>query len=390
MIITTPKLSRNATMTDSKCFPIKLYFLQLILLLSCSFLFSKVFAENELPLNLIKLPAGFSISIFANNVPDARSMTLSPSGTLFVSTRKDGRIYALQDRNQDGVAERRYVIAENMDMPNGIAFHKGDLYVAEMSRIVRYKNIEANLQKPSAAQVIYNKLPKERHHGWRYLAIGPDDKLYVSVGAPCNVCDEAGYAEIKRLSLDGKEIETYASGIRNSVGFSWHPVTKDLWFTDNGRDHLGDDQPADELNVVTQAGQHFGFPYCHAGDLPDPIYGRGNSCQYYIAPVQKLGAHVASLGMRFYSGKQFPNSYRHNIFIAEHGSWNRTNKVGYRISMLKINQNKSVAYTTFASGWLQGEQSWGRPVDVQVDHAGALLVSDDKAGVIYRIQYRQQ
>lgn len=346
-------------------------------------------AASTLPLHLIKLPAGFSISLYADNVPDARSLALSSSGTLFVSTRKDGRVYALQDRNQDGVAERRYVLAENLDMPNGIAFHKGDLYVAEMSRILRYKNIEAHLKQPTKPQVIYDMLPTERHHGWRYLGIGPDEKLYVSVGAPCNVCDKAGYAEIKRLSLDGKQIETYARGIRNSVGFSWHPVTRDLWFTDNGRDHLGDDQPADELNVVTQAGQHFGFPYCHGGDLSDPVYGRQKSCRDYMAPVQKLGAHVASLGMRFYTGSQFPKPYQHQIFIAEHGSWNRSIKTGYRISMVKIDQQASVSYTTFASGWLQDEQAWGRPVDVQVDPAGALLVSDDKAGVIYRIHYRQ-
>lgn len=346
------------------------------------------FAGSRLPLELIKLPPGFSISVFASNVADARSLALSPSGTVFVSTRKDGRVYALQDQNNDGIADRRYVIASHLDMPNGIAFHNGDLYVAEVSRIIRFAEIEAHLSQPPAPQVIYDRLPMERHHGWRYLAIGPDEKLYVSVGAPCNVCDEAGYAEIKRLSLDGKHIETYARGIRNSVGFTWQPRTKNLWFTDNGRDYLGDERPADELNIVTKAGQHFGFPYCHGGDLPDPVYGRGKSCRDYTAPVQKLGAHVASLGLRFYTGSRFPPQYRQQIFIAEHGSWNRSRKTGYRISLVKLEHQKAVSYTSFASGWLQGQVAWGRPVDVQVDHTGALLVSDDKAGVIYRIVYK--
>ena len=363
--------------------------LQVILVVVTSLWLNTVAAQTALPLHLLKLPAGFSISLFASNVPDARSLALSPAGTVFVATRSAGLIYALQDHNHDGVAERRYVIASNLDMPNGIAFHHGDLYVAERSRIIRYANIEAHLQQPTTPQVIYDKLPTERHHGWRYLAIGPDDRLYVSVGAPCNVCDEAGYAEIKRLDLDGRNIETYARGIRNSVGFTWQPLTKQLWFTDNGRDNLGDDQPADELNVVTHMGQHFGFPYCHGGDLLDPVYGRGKSCQDYVAPVQKLGAHVASLGLRFYTGQQFPKRYRQNIFIAEHGSWNRSRKIGYRISLVRLAQQKAISYTTFVSGWLQGEQAWGRPVDVQVDHAGALLVSDDLAGVIYRIVYKQ-
>ncbi len=362
---------------------------QVFLVVVTSLWLYSVAAKTALPLHLLKLPAGFSISLFASNVVDARSLTLSPAGTVFVASRSAGHIYALQDNNHDGVAERRYVIDSHLDMPNGIAFHHGDLYVAERSRIIRYANIEAHLQQPPRPQVIYDKLPTEGHHGWRYLAIGPDEKLYVSVGAPCNVCDEAGYGEIQRLRLDGRNMETYARGIRNSVGFTWQPLTQQLWFTDNGRDNLGDDQPADELNVVTQAGQHFGFPYCHAGDLLDPDYGRGKTCRDYVAPVQKLGAHVASLGLRFYTGKQFPKQYRQNIIIAEHGSWNRSRKTGYRLALVTIAQQKATAYTTFVSGWLQGQQAWGRPVDVQVDHAGALLVSDDLAGVIYRIVYRQ-
>ena len=363
--------------------------MRFIIFLAFSFCVAATNAQSVLPLEQIKLPSGFSISIYADNVPDARSMVLSPSGTLFVSTRRDGRVYALQDLDKNGVADVRYVIAEGLDMPNGIALHQGDLYVAEMSRIIRYSAIESHLNKPPVPQVIFEQLPTERHHGWRYLAVGPDEKLYVSVGAPCNVCNENGFAEIKRLDPNGRHIETYAKGIRNSVGFTWHPVTKQLWLTDNGRDHLGDDQPADELNVVTQQGQHFGFPYCHGGDLQDPTYGRGKSCQNFVAPVQKLGAHVASLGLRFYTGKQFPKQYQQQIYIAEHGSWNRSSKSGYRISMVTLDGNKAIAYSSFASGWLQGQQSWGRPVDVQVDHQGALLVSDDLAGVIYRITYQQ-
>jgi glucose/arabinose dehydrogenase len=352
----------------------------LAMLASCS---------QSLPLHLIKLPAGFSISLFAKDLPGARSMTLSPSGTLFVSTRGEGRVYALQDQNHDGVADQRFVIAEGLDTPNGIAFYQGNLYVAETSRILRYAKIETTLKQPPTPRVIYDELPTERHHGWRYLAIGPDKKLYVSVGAPCNVCDKDGYAEIKRLDLDGKHIETYARGIRNSVGFTWQPQTKLLWFTDNGRDNLGDDRPDDELNVATGPGQHFGFPYCHAGDVLDPAYGTGKSCRDYIPPVQKLGAHVASLGLRFYTGRQFPADYRHQLFIAEHGSWNRSSKVGYQVALVKLKGKQAISYTPFATGWLQGQQAWGRPVDVQVDPSGALLVSDDMAGVIYRIVYHQ-
>lgn len=347
-------------------------------------------AETALPLQLLKLPAGFHISIFAADIDDARSLALSPSGTVFVSTRNAGRVYALQDLDHNGVADKRFIIARHLDMPNGITFHQGDLYVAERSRIIRYHNIEAHLAKPPAAQVIYAGLPTEAHHGWRYLAVGPDNKLYVSVGAPCNVCDRPGYAEIKRLDLNGKHIETYARGIRNSVGFTWQPGTGHLWFTDNGRDYLGDDQPDDELNVATRQGQHFGFPYCHGGDLLDPVYGVGKRCEDFTAPVQKLGAHVASLGLRFYTGKQFPTFYQGGLFIAEHGSWNRSQKIGYRIVFVKVLPHHVEAPVTFASGWLQGQQAWGRPVDVQVDHRGALFVSDDRAGVIYRIVYQRR
>jgi len=342
---------------------------------------------RELPLNQISLPAGFHISLYSGEVPNARSMSISPSGTLFVGSRHAGKVYAVLDRDQDGQADKVYVIASGLNSPNGVAFYNGALYVAEINRILRFDDIEYHLHRPPTPIVISTDFPADTHHGWKFIRIGPDNKLYVPIGAPCNVCIEYGYAVITRLNLDGTQHENYASGVRNTVGFDWHPDTKDLWFTDNGRDMLGDDLPPDELNRASDEGQHFGFPYCHGGEVIDPEFGLGHSCSEYVPPVQKLGAYVAALGMRFYTGKMFPNEYHKQVFIAEHGSRNRSTKTGYRISMVRLKGNKAVSYESFAQGWLQGQQAWGRPVDIEQMPDGSLLISDDKAGAIYRIYY---
>ena len=332
----------------------------------------------------VELPSGFTIEEYAD-VPNARSLALGDNGTLFVSNRKGRSVYAVVE-NTDG-STRTIELLRGMSTPNGIAFHKGDLYVAEINRVYRYADIEENLESVPQAEVLDIDLPSDRHHGWRYIGFGPDDKLYISIGAPCNVCDEFGYAQIIRMNADGSSRETFASGIRNSVGFTWHPTSDELWFTDNGRDMLGDDMPPCELNHAPRAGLHFGFPYCHGGDIPDPRFGKGRDCGDYRPPVQKLGPHVAPLGVKFYTGDMFPAEYRNQVFIAEHGSWNRSRKIGYRVTLVRLDGNRAVSYETFASGWLQGQSVTGRPVDLIVKEDGSLLVSDDLAGKIYRISY---
>lgn len=346
-------------------------------------------ALQNLSLNLIQLPKGFKIEVFADKLPNARSLTIGDKGTVFVGTHRSGKVYALQDTDGDGKADKIYTIAENLDMPNGVTFHKGALFVAENSRILRFDRIESQLEKPPAPVVIYDKLPSEAYHGWRYLRIGEDNKLYVSIGVPCNVCKENNplFGTINRMNPDGSQFETVVEGVRNSVGFAWHSQTKELWFTDNGRDWLGDKLPDDELNRVTALGQHFGFPYCHAGTITDPLFGKGHKCDEFQAPALKLGAHVAPLGIRFYTGTQFPPEYYNQIFIAEHGSWNTSRPVGYRIVSVRLNDSKVEDSKVFAEGWLQDDRMWGRPVDLEIMPDGALLVSDDLAGVIYRISY---
>lgn len=340
------------------------------------------FATNSDALEDIQLLPGFTIEEFAS-VPNARSLVLGEKGTIFVSNRRGGAIYAVRDNGQ-----RTTRLLDGLNSPNGIALLNGDLYVAEIDKVTRYRDIESHLDDVPSGEVLNIDLPGDRHHGWRYIGFGPDGKLYISIGAPCNICDEEGYARIDRMEPDGSEREIFASGIRNSVGFTWHPETGDLWFTDNGRDMLGDDLPADELNRATEPGQHFGYPYCHAGDLPDPEFGKGKPCSDYQPPAQKLGAHVASLGVRFYTGTQFPEEYRGQLFVAEHGSWNRSRKVGYRVTMLKLVNGEVVSYEPFATGWLQGQSVSGRPVDLLVLEDGSLLVSDDHADKLYRISYR--
>src|SRR5262245_47703263 len=360
-------------------------------------------ASADLPLNLIKLPPGFKIEVYASGVTNARELAIGPKGTVFVGSRNkpDGdKVYAVVDRNGDQKADQVLVIAKGLNEPNGVAVHNGSLYVGEISRITRFDNIEARLESPGEPVVVNDTLPKDTHHGQKFIAFGPDGLLYVPVGAPCNICDkekeDPRYASILRMKPDGSGVEVFAHGVRNTVGFDWHPTTHEMWFTDNGRDNLGDDVPRDELNTAPKKGLHFGYPFCHQGDVGDPEFGKARPCSEFQAPARPLDAHVAAIGMRFYTGKMFPEEYRNQIIIAEHGSWNRSTPQGYRLSLVKLDGNKVVSYTRFAEGWLRGMKPapaggamigdvWGRPADVLVMPDGELLVSDDKVGVIYRI-----
>ena len=343
---------------------------------------------NDPRLTQIKLPEGFHIRVYAEGVTGARSLSLSPNGTLFVGTRSGDRLYALRDEDGDHKAERVIILASGLNRPNGVAFKDGDLYVAEISRILRYRDIEAHLDNPPQPEIVNDAFPTDRSHGWKFIRFGPDGLLYVPVGAPCNICTSPDpYASIGRLDPSTGDFEVVARGVRNSVGFDWHPETGEMWFTENGRDRLGDDMPPDELNRVTADGQHFGYPYCHGTDIADPDLGAQRNCNEFVSPVQELGPHVAALGMRFYRGNMFPAEYRNQIFIAEHGSWNRTRKIGYRLTLVRLAADGTVRYEPFAEGWLQEESNWGRPVDVLVMPDGSLLVSDDQAGLIYRISY---
>ncbi len=351
-------------------------------------------ARGAIQLEAIKLPPGFSIATYASNVPDARSMALAPDGTVFVGSQR-GSVHALVDRDADGRVDEVITIANGLHMPNGVAFKDGSLYVAEVSRVLRFDRVLDYVKETGAARgakpkfsIVYDKLTTETHNGWKYLSFGPDGLLYTQIGAPCNICEPGDpYASILRMKPDGSALEIIARGVRNSVGMDWDPDTKELWFTDNGRDNLGDDVPPDELNHLTKAGQHFGYPYCHGGTIPDPEYGRKHPCSEFTPPAQPLGPHVAAIGMKFYTGSMFPQQYRKQIFIAEHGSWNRSTPIGYRITVVHVENGKAVKYETFAEGWLQGRGAWGRPVDVLVMRDGSLLVSDDEAGAVYRITY---
>jgi glucose/arabinose dehydrogenase len=351
-------------------------------------------AKADVKLEKIRLPENFIIEVWAADVPNARSLAISDKGIVFVGNRQDKKVYALVDENQDGKADTKYTLTDGLNMPNGVAYRDGDLYVAEVNRIIRFKDIENNLDKPSY-EVVYDQYPSEKHHGWKFISFGPDGMLYVPVGAPCNICEpeEEIFASITRIDVKSPnpQPEIYAHGVRNTVGFDWHPVTGEMWFTDNGRDMLGDDTPDCELNRITAKGQHFGYPYWHAGDVKDPEFGSEGKVQSdYIEPAAKLGAHVAPLGMRFYKGEMFPSAFKNQIFIAKHGSWNRTQKSGYEISLATLDENGSIkGVSSFASGWLDEstQKAWGRPVDVQELQDGSLLISDDMANCIYRVYY---
>ncbi|MDH3650452.1 MAG: PQQ-dependent sugar dehydrogenase [Saprospiraceae bacterium] len=338
--------------------------------------------------NLI-LPEGFHIEYYTKDIENARSMCLAPSGTLYVGTRNKGNVYAVVDHDKDNVADEIITLAKGLHMPNGVAYRDGDLYVAEVNRILRFSAIESNLKPSAPYEVINESYPTDTHHGWKYIAFGPDEKLYVPVGAPCNICESENeiYNTITRINTDGTGLEIVQRGIRNTVGFAWRPGTDELWFSDNGRDWLGDNSPSCELNRAEKDGLHFGYPYCHQGDLPDPEFGDKRPCSDFVAPVQNLGPHVAPLGIEFYTGSQFPTEYQNQIFIAEHGSWNRSTPIGYRITMVTVEEGEAINYSVFAEGWLQGRRPSGRPVDLEQLPDGSLLVSDDHGDAIYRIRY---
>jgi len=358
------------------------------------FIVSLSFANASTPQEVLKqlhLPTGFTISIYADNVPNARSLALGDNGIVFVGSGREGKVYALQDKDQDGIAEQRYIIAENLAMPNGVAFKDDSLYVAEISRIIRFDHITQQLAHPPKPVVVFDQFPTEAHHGWKYLRFGPDNKLYTAVGAPCNICkpDKEIYASLVRLNADGSQFEIIAHGIRNTVGFDWQPETQALFFTDNGRDYLGDDSPPDELNHWSNKGDHFGYPYCHGGDILDPEFGANKKCKDFTPPAWKFKAHIAPLGLRFYQGQQFPSEYKNQLFVAQHGSWNRTEPQGYRVALIKLNKKQVISEQDFISGWLNKDGDvLGRPVDILTLENGSLLISDDKLGVVYKVSYQ--
>lgn len=367
-----------------------IYLIALLLFSSC---ISPNVEVPDDPMEYLSLPPGFKAEIYVDNIPNARAMALSPTGILYVGSRSAGNVYAVIDDNGNNRADRIITIADDLLMPVGVAWKDGDLYVSAVSTILRFDDIDNRLEDVPAPVIISEDYPTNRAHGWKYIAFGPDGNLYVPVGAPCNICnrEEDIYSTITRISPDGSNRKIVAHGVRNSVGFDWHPETGELWFTDNGRDWMGDDLPPDELNRLETDGQHFGYPFVHGNNIIDPEYGEAGKATglQFTPPVQELGPHVAALGMLFYTGDMFPEEYRNQILIAEHGSWNRSSKIGYRVSLVRLNGNEAVSYESFADGWLQqpGEQVLGRPVDIIQMPDGSILVSDDHLNKIYRITY---
>ncbi len=362
-----------------------------LLLIAASQLASAAETDKQKVLQALQLPPGFKISLFADNVPNARTLALGDNGIVYVGTRQQGSVYALQDENQDGVAERRYELAKGLYMPNGVAYRNNQLFVAETNRIIRFDNIGDHLSNPPEPVVVYDKLPSDKHHGWKYLRFGPDGKLYTAVGAPCNICkpDKEIYASLVRLNADGSDFEILAGGIRNTVGYDWQPGTGDLFFTENGRDYLGDDLPPDELNRWTKNGQHFGYPYCHGGYIADPELSDGRKCSEFTSPEWKFKAHMAPLGLRFYTGNQFPERFHLQLFVAQHGSWNRSKPHGYRVAVVRFKNGKPYKEQSFISGWLtEDDNVLGRPTDILQMPDGSLLITDDTLGVIYRVEYK--
>ncbi len=342
-------------------------------------------ARAEFDLGAIELPQGFVIEEYVSGVSNARGLAIGPNGVLFIGTRRLGKVYAVRN---PGRPDREIIeFASGLIDPNGVAVRGSSLFVAEVHRILEYKNAEERLGKPNPPEVFHDGMPTARHHGWRAIGFAPDGWLYVAQGAPCNVCDS--YATIDRIPPQGGRREVWARGVRNSVGLAWHPETGELWFTDNGRDLMGDDIPPCELNHAPRAGMHFGFPFCHGTDIadPDPKWARLGDCASATPPAQELGPHVAPVGLEFYTGDAFPAEYRGRLFIAEHGSWNRSSKIGYRVMMLELDGNEVVNYEPFAEGWLRGQETLGRPAYVLQTPSGNLLISDDHRGVVYRVRY---
>jgi glucose/arabinose dehydrogenase len=343
-------------------------------------------ALDKLPVDKLKLPKGFNIEVYASGIPDARSIRIGDKGTVFIGNRVQDKVYAIVEKDGKRTVK---VIASGLYRPNGLAFHNGTLYIAELSKISKIEGIEDKLDSPPKPTVIYDNLPKDEAHGWKFMALGPDNKLYFEVGQPCNNCIPSdAHGQIRRINLDGTGMEVVARGVRHSVGFDFHPVSKELYFTDNSRDWLSEDLPNDELNRVTKIGQHFGSPYCYQGNLPDAEFGWGRSCSEFVPPVALMGPHAASLGMRFYNGTMFPAEFRGQILVARHGSWNRSNKFGGDIALVKLNKDGSVkSVEPFITGFLVDNKYIGRPVDVQPMKDGSLLISDDYDGAVYRVTY---
>lgn len=340
------------------------------------------------PATDISLPDGFQIEQLAE-IENARAMTWGDDGTLFVGTMFRGKLWAVRDAM--GPEPEVLLLAEKLKLPTGVAFRDGDLYVAESQRLVRFTDIESQLDDPPELEVVVDGLPGKGLHGWKYIAFGADDKLYMTIGSPCNVCDKPDQGVIVRMNPDGSDREVVARGIRNSVGFAWHPDTGELWFSDNNRDLMGDDVPPGELNRVVEEGSHFGFPFCHGTDIvePEAEFAALGSCADSVPPAQELGPHVAPLGIHIYAGEMFPPEYRGQVFIAEHGSWDRSSKTGYRVTMVRLDETgtRSLGYEVFADGWLTGEEYQGRPVALLPAPDGSLLLSDDNRGAVYRISY---
>jgi len=344
-------------------------------------------ALGELQVDKIKVPPGFKVSVWASGINNARAMTWGDKGTLFVSSRVAGNVYAIVEK---GGQREVKVIAKGLNLPNGVAFKDGTLYIAEISRITKMPGIEGKLDNPPAMEVVYDILPRDVPHGWKYLAFGPDGKLYFNIGAPCNICIPPDtHANISRVNPDGTGFEYFAHGVRNSVGFDWHPVTKELYFATHARDWLGEDVPSDRFDTAPKKGLHFGFPYCHQGDILDPEFGKGRACAEFAAPLIKTGPHVAGNGVEFYTGSMFPAEYKNRAFLAQRGSWNRTQKIGFRVMMVTLRTGDVPKYEPFAEGWLQGDKIWGRPVYTKQMKDGSLLIADDYAGAIYRVTYQR-
>lgn len=358
---------------------------------------------NAQPASQWIVPAGFHVDVFAEKVDNARSMVLGPRGTVFVGSQYSGKVHAVVDSDGDHKADRVILIASGLDQPNGVAMRNGALYVATKSKLLRFDDIERHLDAPPTPVVVRDSLPNpSMGHTWKFIAFGPDDLLYMSVGAPCNVClSPPNVSTIIRMKPDGTALEVFAEGVRNTVGFDWHPTTRELWFTDNGRDNMGDDVPNDEINVAWKKGLHFGFPYCHQGDVADPEFGSQRACSTTEPPVQKAGAHVAAIGFTFYTGSMFPADYKNALIVALHGSWNRTVPSGYRVMVARTNGRRVTSYEPLVEGFLSAaggasqagrgatRAAVGRPVDVLQMPDGSILISDDTGGRLLRVSYRK-
>lgn len=353
-------------------------------------------AKADIELDKLVMPEGFSIEVYAR-IPNARQMSLGDDGTVYVGTRNRarGRIFAITDSNNDYKADDVIAITSGLKTPSGLVYKDGDLYVGAINTIHKFPNIANTMNDNPKGEIITDNLPDKTHHGWKFLEFGPDGLLYVPIGAPCNICEpEDIFASIHTMDVNDPDnsLTKIASGVRNTVGFDWDPKTNELWFTDNGGDGLGDEMPADELNKLTNAGEHFGYPYIHQGDFKDPDFGGGKNAADFTPPAQKLAPHAGATGMAFYKGDMFPKEYKNNIIIAEHGSWNRTDNAGHTghmLTVVTVENGKAVNYEPFITGFLQNNEAWGRPTDVLELKDGSLLIADDDAGAVYRVSYKK-